>query len=98
MADNGEAGQTTTHPCCNHVHHYTPVTEDYCLLESPEENTCCLTTDYPYAEAYRRLYQAPEDPSQRRITLWRHRIAAMPAPLAQFDKETNIMSIVHTSV
>ncbi|VDM81526.1 unnamed protein product [Strongylus vulgaris] len=55
--------------------------------------------DYPFMEERRYLTSKHlDDTAQRRISQWRHRIAAMRAPLAQFDKETNIMGIVHTAV
>nr|CDJ91169.1 unnamed protein product [Haemonchus contortus] len=105
MEDKNQSVETTTTPTyCDHDHYYS--SEDYCTNDfqnandDVDEDDDCLAPMYPYGET-RRCFQpspSPDDDTQRRITLWRHRIAAMPAPLAQFDKETNIMGIVHTSV
>ncbi|KAK5965735.1 Ig domain-containing protein [Trichostrongylus colubriformis] len=99
MEDKRQSLETTaTPPCCGYEYYYTP--EDYCSAEFQSDDNDCLAPAYPYAEERRCLQPSPspDEITQRRITVWRHRIAAMPAPLAQFDKETNIMGIVHTSV
>nr|CDJ86676.1 Leucine-rich repeat domain containing protein [Haemonchus contortus] len=105
MEDKNQSVETTTTPTyCDHEHYYS--SEDYCTNDfqnandHDDEDDDCLAPMYPYGETRRCLQPSPspDDVTQRRISLWRHRIAAMPAPLAQFDKETNIMGIVHTSV
>ncbi|PIO75022.1 leucine Rich repeat-containing domain protein [Teladorsagia circumcincta] len=99
MEDKNHSVETTATPsCCSHEHCHTP--EDYCTADFQGVDNDCLAPAYSYVEARRCLQPSPppDDVTQRRISLWRHRIAAMPAPLAQFDKETNIMGIVHTSV
>uniref|UniRef100_A0A0K0CU96 Secreted protein n=1 Tax=Angiostrongylus cantonensis TaxID=6313 RepID=A0A0K0CU96_ANGCA len=95
--DDDNSNITTT-SSVDHEHY--PIT--YYLAEySWEQTVCnCSAPEYPYLEERRPTppLHHLDDISQRRVALWRHRIAAIPAPLAQFDKETNIMAIVHTSV
>ncbi|VDM58749.1 unnamed protein product [Angiostrongylus costaricensis] len=97
--DDDNSNITTT-SSIDHEHYHIPVT--CCLAEYSWEQTDfnCSTPEYSHLEERRHSpsFHHLDDISQRRVALWRHRIAAMPAPLAQFDKETNIMAIVHTSV
>ncbi|EPB70646.1 hypothetical protein ANCCEY_10275 [Ancylostoma ceylanicum] len=95
-----DSSNSTTPSYCSQEHYHVPVG---CCLEDCQYvpyDEDCYAPEYPFIEE-RRYLQATaqfDDTAQRRISQWRHRIAAMPAPLAQFDKETNIMGIVHTAV
>ncbi|WKX92666.1 hypothetical protein Q1695_010585 [Nippostrongylus brasiliensis] len=102
MADK-DSGELTTTPSYydNHERYLSADTVDYCTDECHCDAAGvedCLAPSYPYINTRRCLQPEVDDAVQRRISLWRHRIAAMPAPLAQFDKETNIMGIVNTAV
>ncbi|KAK6030538.1 hypothetical protein OSTOST_03325 [Ostertagia ostertagi] len=98
MEDKNQSASRQTPLCCTLTH--CPHARRLRRRPSQTVDNDCLAPAYSYAEARRCLQPSPppDDVTQRRISLWRHRIAAMPAPLAQFDKETNIMGIVHTSV
>ncbi|VDL80065.1 unnamed protein product [Nippostrongylus brasiliensis] len=102
MADK-DSGELTTTPSYydNHERYLSADTVDYCTDECHWDAAGvedCMAPSYPYINTRRCLQPEVDDAVQRRISLWRHRIAAMPAPLAQFDKETNIMGIVNTAV
>ncbi|KAJ1353904.1 hypothetical protein KIN20_010680 [Parelaphostrongylus tenuis] len=97
-----EFSDITTTSSSNREHSDIPVT--FCLAAYPYEQpgyNCAAQDCPPHLEERRQCI-----PSLRHLMTsinvvlaqWRHRIAATPAPLAQFDKETNIMAIVHTSV
>ncbi|KAK6728035.1 hypothetical protein RB195_005596 [Necator americanus] len=97
------SSNSTTPSYCSQEHYHVPVG---CCIENYQYGQCDDDSygpgSYPFMEERRYIQSAHctniDDIVQRRISQWRHRIAAMPAPLAQFDKETNIMGIVHTAV
>ncbi|KJH47155.1 leucine Rich repeat-containing domain protein [Dictyocaulus viviparus] len=77
---------------CNNLEHYHHLPANNYLNGLTESEYSCSEKRKSNQLSYYL------DDNQRRITLWRHRIAAMRAPLAQFDNETNIMTVLHTPV